>query len=293
MRIDIGANTQQTVGSGWNNFTGVANSRPEATLELTDTTGSMTGYTFSTDWTITSSSDAALNLVAANYDGPYPAEVAGFPASALRDGAYVRDGAILTMTLDNLDKHASYDFLFYGAAGNTGDYSLFTATGSNNGQANITPLVNNSTEIAEIDGIIPTADGIITLLFEGRRPDGSPHLPGVVQDGLGRLNFIQIVEHLLPVLGDFNGDRLVNAADYGVWRANFGSTSNLAADANGNGVVDAADFIIWRKVMAAGGGSGAGSVSGERLQSVPEPLTSIIIVMAIAALACSRRAYSL
>jgi hypothetical protein len=291
MRIDIGLDSQQTTATGWNNFTGVANTRPEVSIELSDTTGDPTGYTFSTDWTVAGGGDAALNLAAANYDGPYPAEVAGFPASALRDGAYVRDGAVLTMTLDNLDTSASYDFLFYGAAGNTGDYSLFTATGSNNGQANITPLVNNSTTVAKIDGIMPNAEGIITLLFEGRRPDGSPHLPGVIQDALGRLNFIQIIEHLLPVLGDFNGDRLVNAADYGVWRANFGSTSNLAADANGNGVVDAADFVIWRKVMGAGAGSGAGSIANGPLQPLPEPCTWIIFAIAMAAFACSRRAY--
>ncbi|HEY3394918.1 MAG TPA: arylsulfatase, partial [Lacipirellulaceae bacterium] len=167
MRIDIGLNTQQTLATGWNNFTGVALSRPEVILQLTDTTGSQTGYTFSTDWTITSGGDAALSLDAANYNGPYPAEVAGLPDSALRDGAYVRDGAVLTMTLDNLEMHAEYDFLFYGAAGTTGDYSLFTATGSNNGQANITPLVDNSTKVARIDGIMPNAEGMITLLFEG------------------------------------------------------------------------------------------------------------------------------
>jgi arylsulfatase A len=290
MRIDIGANTQQTFATGWNNFTGLANTRPEVTLELTDVTGAATGYTFSTDWTINSGADAALNLEAANYDGPYPAEVGGLPASALRDGAYVRDGALLTMTLEHLDMNAAYDFLFYGAAGNTGDYSLFTATGSNNGQANIAPLVNNSTKVATIDGIMPNAEGIITLLFEGRRPDGSPHLPGVVQDALGRLNFVQIVERLLPVLGDFNADRLVNTSDYGVWRANFGSTSNLAADANGNGVVDAADFVIWRRAMTGGSGSGAAAPSNGPLQPVPEPLTLILLGIAMMGLACYRRA---
>jgi arylsulfatase A len=291
MRIDIGLNTQQTLAAGWNNFTGVATSRPEVVLQLMDTNGSQTGYTFSTDWTFSSSGDAALNLEAANYNGPYPAELAGIPDSALRDGAYVRDGAVLTMTIDNLDNHAEYDFLFYGAAGNTGDYSLFTATGSNNGQANITPLVDNSTKVARIDGIMPNAEGMITLLFEGRRPDGSSHLPSVDSDALGRLNFIQIIEHLLPVLGDFNNDRLVNAADYSVWRANFGSTTNLAADANGNGVVDAADFVIWRRALGTNTGSGASNSPYGPTQPMPEPLSSVLLAMALTATFCQRRAY--
>jgi arylsulfatase A-like enzyme len=291
MRIDVGLNTQQTLTTGWNNFTGVIGSRPEVVLQLVDTTGSETGYTFSTDWTFTNGSDSALSSDAANYNGPYPAEVAGIPDSALRNSAFVRDGAVLTMTLDNLDMHAEYDFLFYGAAGTTGDYSLFTATGSNNGQANISPLVDNSTKVAKIDGIVPNAEGIITLLFEGRRPDGSPHLPGVGLDALGRLNFIQIVERLVPVLGDFNNDRLVNAADYGVWRANFGSTTNLAADANENGVVDTADFVIWRRAMSSSAGGGAATQTNGSAKSLPEPQSAILLTMVFIAIACRRRVY--
>ena len=47
--------------------------------------------------------------------------------------------------------------------------------------------------------------------------------------------------------GDYNGDHLVDAADYSVWRDSFGQTgSGLAADGNGNGMVDAADYTVWR-----------------------------------------------
>jgi hypothetical protein len=185
------------------------------------------------------------------------------------------------MTLGNLDPNATYDFLLYGAAGNTGDYSLFTATGANTGQDSIVPLVNNSSMVAEIMGIIPNASEVITLLFEGRRPDGMPHLPGTADDALGRLNFIRIIEHLLPIPGDFNSDRLVNAADYGVWRASFGSTVNLAADANGNGVVDAADYVQWRNAMAAAG-SGSIAASAEALHFVPEPATFLMLLIGLA-----------
>jgi hypothetical protein len=106
---------------------------------------------------------------------------------------------------------------------------------------------------------------------------------------LGRLNFIQIIEQLLPVLGDFNNDRLVNAADYSVWRTNFGSTTNLAADANGNGIVDTADFIIWRRAMSASAGSGAAAPPNQLSHAAPEPVSAVLLAMAFAALAGQRR----
>ena len=276
IRIDVGADTQRTLATGWNNLTGAPNSVPEVNFELVDTLGDPTGINFATDWSFDSASDAGIAFPAANYDGPYPAEIGSLPMSALRDNAYVRDGSTLTMTLSNLDPNATYDFLIYGAAGNTGDYSLFTAAGANSGQDHITPLVENSDLVAEIPGITPNESAVITLLFEGRRPDGSPQLPGALDDALGRLNFIRILERLVPVPGDFNNDRLVNAADYDVWRATFGSTSELAADANGDGVVDAADYVVWRRAATAGAASEL--ASSQATGAVPEPAAAIMLL---------------
>jgi hypothetical protein len=50
---------------------------------------------------------------------------------------------------------------------------------------------------------------------------------------------------LLPGDGDRDGD--VDQADWEFWKANFGKTGTNAADYNGNGLVDAADYVIWRK----------------------------------------------
>ena len=54
------------------------------------------------------------------------------------------------------------------------------------------------------------------------------------------------------LLGDYNFDNAVDHGDYSAWRHNFGST-NSAADGNGNGVVDAADYVLWRKIMSQAG----------------------------------------
>lgn len=71
------------------------------------------------------------------------------------------------------------------------------------------------------------------------------------------------VEYADLLTGDFNGDGLVDAADYVVWRdaegyAGFGN----AADADGDGRVDAGDYALWE----ANYGRGAAAVS------VPEPV---------------------
>ena len=129
--------------------------------------------------------DAGIALPAADFQGPYPDELPGIAQSALRDNVWVRDGQSLTFTLNNLPANTVYNFLFYGAAGTTGDYSLWTVTGSNSGSDFIVPLVNNGTQVATVNGIIPNVSDEITVVMT------SP--------GVGRWNLMQITETLPPV----------------------------------------------------------------------------------------------
>lgn len=85
------------------------------------------------------------------------------------------------------------------------------------------------------------------------------------------------------IAGDYNGDGLINSADYNYWRGTVGSINSLAADGNNNGVVDAADYVIWRKrVSTPGLGAGVG---------VPEPggTASIVTLIGTFAVAASWR----
>jgi predicted outer membrane repeat protein len=66
------------------------------------------------------------------------------------------------------------------------------------------------------------------------------------------------------LLGDYNHNGVVDAADYTVWRDTFSGhiTAFTGADGSGNGIVDAADYALWKthfgEKLTAGAGSGAG-----------------------------------
>lgn len=80
-----------------------------------------------------------------------------------------------------------------------------------------------------------------------------------------------IVDFRFPVpqiLGDYNSDGFVNDLDFAAWQSTFGQTVDLHADGNGNGIVDAADYVVWREQV-----SGLGATANVQLASVPEPAT--------------------
>lgn len=89
---------------------------------------------------------------------------------------------------------------------------------------------------------------------------------------------ISIVDALV---GDFNGDSVVDAADYTLWRDTLGSTTDLAADASGNGTIDQEDFDLWKANF------GAGQVTNSLAQAsaVPEP-SSLLLLAALAMIGC-------
>jgi len=63
---------------------------------------------------------------------------------------------------------------------------------------------------------------------------------------IGRLDMGAFELQPVPLVGDYNGDGSVDAADYVVWRK-FLSTSNDMADGDGSGVVDQPDREIWQE----------------------------------------------
>ncbi|QDT68553.1 hypothetical protein MalM25_14760 [Planctomycetes bacterium MalM25] len=71
---------------------------------------------------------------------------------------------------------------------------------------------------------------------------------------------------------DFNGDGLVNAADYTVWRDTFAEIEDLRADANGDNFVNAMDYDLWS--------AGYGYDTPPPL-TVPEPSAALLALLAL------------
>lgn len=89
------------------------------------------------------------------------------------------------------------------------------------------------------------------------------------------------------LVGDYNGDEVVDAADYTVWRDTLDSTEDLRADGDESGTVGPEDYDLWKTNF--GNTLGGGSVIGV---TVPEPAASLLCVTCAMSLAFVRRRLS-
>jgi hypothetical protein len=77
-----------------------------------------------------------------------------------------------------------------------------------------------------------------------------------------------------------------------IWRKTFGqSGTDLAADGNHSGTIDSGDYDIWRAHVgktSSGTGAAAGLFNRPHT-AVPEPASTVMLLMAAAAFGASRR----
>jgi serralysin len=97
--------------------------------------------------------------------------------------------------------------------------------------------------------------------------------------------------NLPPPTGDYNGDSIVDAADYVVWRKtlNDGVLFGTGADGDADGTIDEGDYNYWR---ARFGHTVPGAGGGAEATGVPEPATlaSLFVgVILVAALTTTRK----
>jgi hypothetical protein len=79
--------------------------------------------------------------------------------------------------------------------------------------------------------------------------DVNGHFLGVIKSQLEQVGGLTWTPSALTVAGNYDGTGGVTMADYAKWKADFGKlvAPGNGADGNGDGIVDAADFVIWRE----------------------------------------------
>ena len=90
-------------------------------------------------------------------------------------------------------------------------------------------------------------------------------LTGTFQIRIPDVSIVTLVLASAQLAGDYNGDGVVDAADYTVWRDTLDSATDLRADGNHNDVIDAGDYDVWKLNFGQAAGSGALAAA------VPEP----------------------
>jgi fibronectin-binding autotransporter adhesin len=102
-------------------------------------------------------------------------------------------------------------------------------------------------------------------------------------DGLGMLN---VLVGAAGQMGDFNGDGMVNLADYTVWRDNLGGPeSALNGNGSGNATVGSEDYALWKTNF----GAGSGSVQSLGSATVPEPSSIVVLLGLVGAAVAAHR----
>ncbi|MBB6429689.1 endonuclease [Algisphaera agarilytica] len=124
-----------------------------------------------------------------------------------------------------------------------------------------------------------TSAGVFSATYELEVGDAL-EAAGALTETLTLTLLAEVVSSVLA--GDYNGNGVVDAADYTVWQDSFGSTVDLAADGNGNGVVDAADYTVWQDNFGSTSGGGSSVV-------IPEPGTVTLVLVSLMGMAGRRQ----
>jgi hypothetical protein len=175
--------------------------------------------------------------------------------------------------IEGLNPNATYNLTFFGSHSFSDDsttvYTVYsddtytTSVASTSLDVQEPFFEPNHDRIAAISGVSPQTDNILYIEFVGETGFG------------GYLNAMQIEASAAPILvGDYNDDGIVDAADYVVWRKYEGTSNTLPNDPEG-GTIGQNQYTNWRENFGEGGGGGSGGIGG-----VPEPTSLLLAVVA-------------
>jgi T5SS/PEP-CTERM-associated repeat protein len=154
-------------------------------------------------------------------------------------------------------------------------------------------MLDGELTVSLMDGFMPALGDSFGFLFASGGfggqfaalglPSLTPGLKWQFNPG-GATLFLNVVAGLL---GDYNGNHVVDAADYTVWRNTLGSTTSLVADGDLSGTVDAGDYVIWKAHFGESNGSGSAGASPSQA-AVPEPASLHFMLAALFAASLMR-----
>jgi T5SS/PEP-CTERM-associated repeat protein len=138
-----------------------------------------------------------------------------------------------------------------------------------------TPSIGNVFEVVHANGGV--LGGFPTLNLPAI-PNGMGW--AIVYTGLGVFLNVESA----PLIGDYNHNNVVDAADYALWRDSLGQTgAGLAADGNHNNQIDPGDYDVWRARFGQVTPSGA-TLPAEPPSAVPEAEAMALMVAGILAM---------
>ena len=164
MQVDFGENSLTTTTPGWNNASGNIGVRPTHSNRPLRSGRRLHRDRDETSWTVVDPDNAGgVSSSAVIFGATIRANrirlhSAVFP-SRHRGFLYVRNGNKMTISLENTGRpcHVRFSVLRRFGRSRAPSTHCSPSTGTTSQQAHIAPIVNNSTQVATVNGIAPNA----------------------------------------------------------------------------------------------------------------------------------------
>ena len=150
--------------------------------------------------------------------------------------------------------------------------------------------LSGTLDVDLLGGFIPQSGSVFPIISSAGGVSGTfdTVLPPTLTGSHWQLRYEpNSVSLQFTLVGDYNLNGTVDAADYVVWRKTLGTSGvpvYSGADGDGDGMVDPDDYGVWRAHFGnpvPGAGSGAGGPSPSQA-AVPEPATMVLLMFAAA-----------
>ncbi|MCA9185763.1 MAG: PEP-CTERM sorting domain-containing protein [Pirellulaceae bacterium] len=263
MQIDPGPSTLKVRGT----FEAGSNTNIDGDLQLADDTVVQSGAAFSGGGNLINSLGNALRL----------ADGANVGVTIINDGKMLIGNSPGRADANDYQQNAdgSLNVELAGTGLNDFDRLVVSGAAALDGTLNVNLLSGFNPALGDTFPIISGLGGVLGTFATTAFPALDPGLAWDItyDPTLVSLSVIEVAS----LLGDYNGNGAVDAADYTIWKDSFGTTvtAGMGADGNGNGVIDAADYTVWKDNFGNTAGLPAAMIS---TSPVPEPSTLVLML---------------